>query len=202
MATAYRGLTLRLKELAVRRRSAYTLFELVLTAAVIAISATLAMPSLDGMSGHHKLTAAVDSVRTAWALGRAHAIEEGRPYRFAVVSNGDRYRLAPDDPATWAGNDAPAGDADHPAFSQEESLPAGVHFAAGSDTSAPPANAPTNAPASSGAWTTVAVFLPDGTARSDAEIRFTVKGARPATVRLRALTGAVSVQTEGGEGKP
>ena len=47
---------------------------------------------------------------------------------------------------------------------------------------------------SSDGLTTVAVFLPDGTARDDAEIRFQVKGAMPKSVKLRALTGGVSVQ--------
>jgi hypothetical protein len=47
---------------------------------------------------------------------------------------------------------------------------------------------------------TVAVFLPDGTARDDAEVRFQVKGALPKTVKLRGLTGAVTVRQEGGGG--
>jgi hypothetical protein len=38
------------------------------------------------------------------------------------------------------------------------------------------------------------VFLPDGTAREDAEIVFQVPGARSATLSLRALTGIVSVK--------
>ena len=37
-------------------------------------------------------------------------------------------------------------------------------------------------------------FLPDGTTKEDVEIVFTGAGARPLDVKLRALTGAVSVQ--------
>ncbi len=171
------------------RRSAYTLFEVILTTAVIAITATLTLPSLDGMYPAYRVNAAVDTVRAAWAQGRAHAIEEGRPYRFAVSPGGDNYRLGPDDQSLQTG--AAAGGGGRGDFVLEDHLPPGVTFALGHD----------GGQASQDGLSTVAVFLPDGTARDDAEVRFEVKGALPKTVKLRALTGAVTVQ-QGGGGAP
>ena len=45
---------------------------------------------------------------------------------------------------------------------------------------------------SSGAWNTVAVFLPDGTAQQDVEIVFRMADCSPVSLRLRALTGGVT----------
>jgi hypothetical protein len=42
------------------------------------------------------------------------------------------------------------------------------------------------------AWSTVVVFLPDGTARADAEVVLLTSGAKPLLMRLRALTGVVT----------
>jgi Tfp pilus assembly protein FimT len=177
-----------------RRRRAYTLFELVLTAAVIAMVAAITAPSLDGMYPTYKLNAAVDAVRAAWALGRAHAIEDGRPYRFAVVPGAGNYQLAPDDQAADGGS-LSDNDQDHPVFSLKQQLPQGVTFALAQEDDQP-------TQASSDGLSTVAVFLPDGTARDDAEVRFQVKGAQPKSVKLRALTGAVTVRQQGGGGAP
>lgn len=174
------------------RRPGHTLFELILAAAVIAVTAAVAVPSIDSMYPSYKLNASVDAVRAAWAQGRAHAIEEGRPYRFAVSPGGGNYRLAPDDDIadgggqTSDGGQTPDGTAPRP-FEIKESLPKGVTFARAQEDG-------NQSQSSDDGLTTVAVFLPDGTARDDAEIRFQVKGAMPKSVKLRGMTGGVSVQ--------
>jgi Tfp pilus assembly protein FimT len=165
------------------------LFELVLTTAVIAITAALTVPSIDGLYPTYKLNASVDAIRAAWALGRAHAIEDGRPYRFAVTPGGGSYRLAPDDST----GDTSDNDQGKPAFTLNQQLPQGVTFALAHDDNQP-------AQSTADGLSTVAVFLPDGTARDDAEVRFQVKGALPKSVKLRGLTGAVTVRQEGGGG--
>src|SRR5688572_23304930 len=93
-----------------RRRGGYTLFEVVLVCAVLVIAAGLMAPSLRGMFGYFKQQAAVDSVRAAWAQARARAIDEGRPYRFSVESNGTHYRIAPDRQSYWSGGSGPEDD--------------------------------------------------------------------------------------------
>src|SRR5262245_26003542 len=92
-----------------RRRAGFTLFEVVLVMAVLVIAAALTYPSLKGMYGYFKVHGAVDSVRAAWAQARAHAIEEGRPYRFAVEPDGSHYRVAPDHNDFWNGGSTEGG---------------------------------------------------------------------------------------------
>jgi prepilin-type N-terminal cleavage/methylation domain-containing protein len=171
----------------VTRRPGYTLLELILTVAVIAVTTSLAVPSLDGMYPAYKQNASVDAVRAAWALARAHAIEDGRPYRFAVTPGTGNYRLSPDNDDSSAGQNAGPG-----SFVLNDHLPEGVNFGLAQDGGA----------SSSDGLATVAVFLPDGTAREDAEVDIQVKGARPKAVKLRALTGAVTVQRLDGGGRP
>src|SRR6516165_5511545 len=89
-------------------RRAFTLFELLLVLALLVILAGLALPSIDAMYADSRVTAAADQVRASWASARAHAIREGRPYRFAIAVNGNGFRVAPDSSEFWGGGDAPA----------------------------------------------------------------------------------------------
>jgi prepilin-type N-terminal cleavage/methylation domain-containing protein len=159
-------------------RPAFTLFEMVLVVAVIGILAALSAPSIQGMYGSYKLTAATDQLRAAWATGRAKAIEEARPYRFTAHMGQSTYHLAPDSLNGSAGAPPPAGPMG-PGSSLSGSLPGGVVFG--------------TAQGGSGAGPNV-VFLPDGTASEDIAITLRVPGAMPALVKLRALTGVVTVQ--------
>jgi Tfp pilus assembly protein FimT len=177
----------------VSRRPAYTLLELILTMAVIAMTAAVTVPSLDSMYPSYKMNASIDAVRGAWALGRAHAIEEGRPYRFAVAPGGDSYQLSPDD-APADGGQPSDSDQSKPPFQLKDHLPQGVNFALAQED-----GQQSQSPQTDG-LSTVAVFLPDGTARDDAEVRFQVKGAQPKTLKLRGLTGGVTVQQQDGGG--
>jgi prepilin-type N-terminal cleavage/methylation domain-containing protein len=176
-------------------RQGFTLFELVLVVTLLVILAGVSFPSLQSMYGGFKVTAAADEVRAAWAQARAHAINEGTPYRFAVVPNHGNYRVAPDEDGYWAGHGTPehSGDPGQRPLVLEEALPKGVRFstdkapaAGGGDTVLPPGSV------SPSQWTTVAVFLPDGTAREDVEIVFLSRGARPLVLKLRGLTGTVT----------
>lgn len=182
------------------RRSAYTLFEVVLVCFVLTVITALALPSLKGMYGYYKLNGAVDSVRSAWAQARSRAIDEGRPYRFSVEPNGGHYRVAPDRSDYWSGGGAkPATDSHGKALVLEEALPAGVLFNIGDGHGGAPALMPDDAKdektKASGDWSTGVIFLPDGTAREDVKVTFQVRGVRPTTLQLRGMTGNVSVQS-------
>jgi len=174
------------------RRTGFTLFEVVLVAAIIVLMAALAYPALRAMYGSYKMTGAVDSVRAAWAQARSRAMEEGRPYRFAVEPDGSHFRVAPDRDDFWAGS-APGG-----GYVLEQALPSGVRFSINGDPSSPPPPEVADnikQQAASGNWTTAVVFRPDGTAREDVKILFQVSGARATMVHLRGLTGTATVQT-------
>src|SRR5262249_27464359 len=123
----------------------------------------------------------------AWAQGRAHAIDEGRPYRFAVTAGGSDYKLSPDDDVADGGQ---ADDGNGPrAFVIDDHLPKGVTFARVEEDGG-------QSQSSRGGMTTVAVLLADGPARDDAEVRFQVKGTLPKTIKLRGMTGGITVTQE------
>jgi prepilin-type N-terminal cleavage/methylation domain-containing protein len=178
------------------KRRGYTLFEIVIVVALLVLLAGLTIPSIESMYGDYRLQAAVDEVGGNWASLRARAIIEGRPYRFAV--NGDEFRGAPDDPAYWSGGDPPVtGDSTATPLVVQDSLPRGIRFDNGDDSSASgPADSAGNAgtsPSSDG-WSTLAVFLPDGTADQDVQLVFRSPTAGPITLQLRALTGGMSTR--------
>src|SRR5713101_3739433 len=106
-----------------RRRPSYTLLEVMLVMAIIVMVSALSFPSLDSMYGYYKLNAAVDSVRAAWALARAHASTNDLPYRFSVVQGQGNYRLAPDSGDYWSGSNTPIPeDPDNPPAVIEDAL--------------------------------------------------------------------------------
>jgi prepilin-type N-terminal cleavage/methylation domain-containing protein len=170
-------------------RRGFTLLEVTLVMAVIVLLTAMVLPSIEAMYGDVRLSAAADQVRGRWADARTKAIEEGRPYRFATQPDG-QYKIAPDTAEFWGGSgDATAGesnDPDSPPLVIEESLPQGIKFA---DES--------NAGDSSdgGPWQSALKFLPDGTASADKSITLQADGYRPVQLRVRALTGAVTVET-------
>jgi len=179
-----------------RARSGYTLFEVLLVLAIIVLVTAVFLPTLEGMFAYHKMNGCIDSVRGAWVIARAQAIEDSRPYRFAV--SGSRYRVAPDSDDYWP---TASGDSDNPGYVLEAALPGGVRFASDGQGPATAPDKPVEEKIGSPAnWTTKAVFLPDGTARDNAELLFNIPGTRPRSIHLRALTGTMAVKTEGEEG--
>jgi len=181
-------------------RRASTLFELILVLAIILVVAALSVPSLGAMYGHYKLNASVDSVQSAWATARAHAIKENRPYRFSVQADGRGFRVAPDEEDYWSGQ-APANDPNGEGIILEQSLPAGVRFAVNGESNGMAGNdhedfSLEEKSVQGGNWTTTVVFNPDGTAHEDVRIVFSVRGSKPTALQLRGLTGDVSVETE------
>jgi len=180
-------------------RKAYTLLELVLVMALLVMLTALAYPSLEGMLADFRVSQATDMVRTAWARARAQAMNEGRPYRFSVLQNKGNYRLAPDTPDYWSGNDPQPSDPSNPPLILEGALPKGVRFAtdgSGSADSGPGGDSSLPAGSvDSSQWVTTATFLPDGSALDDVSIAFAGRTVKPVTLKLRSLTGAATVQS-------
>src|SRR5262249_3142236 len=170
------------------KRRAYTLFELLAVLTVLVILSAVAYPSLEALYGDYKVTAAVDSVRAAWAQGRAQAANESQAYRFAVSYNGSGFRVAPDTSDYWAGDGSaplPTDPTNRPLI-LEGNLPKGITFTQSNSEPANPtpgtaAMLPQNN-ASSGSWSTVVTFRPDGTASQDVEMVFRARGAKPRTL--------------------
>jgi Tfp pilus assembly protein FimT len=168
-------------------RRAFTILEVALVAVLVLILAAMAYPSIEAIYGDVRLTAAADLIRARWADARAHAIEEGRPYRFAVIPQSGQFRVAPDGADVWGGQGGDMVEAppDAKPLDVEEALPKGVTFA---DAAA------SEDADSSGQWSTLVRFMPDGTADRDVEISFTANGNRSLVLKLRGLTGSVTAQ--------
>jgi len=181
-------------------RTGYTLMELTLVCALIAMVAGITAPTINSMYSRQRVDSGVDAVRAAWARAKAAAIKEGRPYRFSVVMGKGNYRIAPDQDSSWTntgGNDT-ARDSHDPGAVRQGALPPGVVFLGSGDTA--PTSTDTVLPpdkVSPEQYQAVVVFQPDGTAREDVEITFSFKGTRPQVVRLRAMTGVVTVKPQG-----
>jgi Tfp pilus assembly protein FimT len=185
-----------------KRRAGTSLFEVMVVMAILVVISALSFPSLASMYGSYKMNGSVDAVRAAWADARARAIEEGRPYRFAVEPDGSSYRVAPDNDDYWqAGTNGPDNDPNGKGLILEHSLPSGVRFSVNGESVAELPNEPDNdiigeKEVTTSNWSPAVIFLPDGTAREDVRIVFRVRGVRSTSLQLRGLTGNVTVQTE------
>jgi len=85
------------KESPVRKiRKGFSMFEMIVVLAVVAIALAVAVPLMSGMFGDTPSRAAADMVKSRWAEARAKAMEQGKPYRFQVIDD-HRFRVAPDD---------------------------------------------------------------------------------------------------------
>jgi prepilin-type N-terminal cleavage/methylation domain-containing protein len=180
-----------------QRRRGYTLVEVTLVLALMVILAAIGYPSVDAMLAGVKADGAADAVRAAWSEAQAHAINEGRPYRFAFVPGKGNFRVAPASDEYWNGA-SPSADPDNPAYACDGTLPKGVVFRV-DGSGAPAGDGDTSLPegsVSAGQWDHdhFAVFLPDGTAQDDVDLTLELASARPVVVHLRALTGVVTVE--------
>src|SRR6516225_4148084 len=91
-------------------RRGYTLLELMLVMAVMLMVGAMTVPMLyDSLYGDIKVTAAADKVRARWADCRWQAIEQGRPYRFAVIPNTGKFRIEPYQATPQTGSTMNAG---------------------------------------------------------------------------------------------
>lgn len=180
-------------------RKAFTLLEICLVVAIMAILVGIAYPSLDAMYGGFKITAATDTLRAAWAEARARSVNEGRSYRFSIVPGKGNFRIAPDDEdleATSAPDEANV----HP-LNKEDTLPDGVALTFLDSTNSLPGTSGSDAGArldasDANGYTTAALFLPDGTCQGDVELLVECKGTRSMILKLRGLTGVVYVRPQ------
>jgi Tfp pilus assembly protein FimT len=170
-----------------------------LVIALIVILSAVSYPTFESMNGGFKLQAGGDALRAAWAQVRSKAMNDGVPYRFSVAPGSGNYRIAPDIPEYWSGGSAnpTSSDPANQPLIREDALPKGVRFSSAQavqmgDRSTSDDTIQASGTIDSASWSTVVVFLPDGTARSDAEVALLVAGARPLQLRIRGLTGVVS----------
>lgn len=191
------------------RRRAFTLLELVLTMAIVVMVTALGYPAYEAMADGVRINAAVDDVRGGLAEAQARAMDEGRPYRFAIVPGQRNYRIAPDSSDYWSGGGSPTSstpDGQAQPLVYPNQLPKGMALSLGVDgggntsgtdtgnTSGTDTGKDSSADVDAGAYISAAVLLPDGTARDDVDLTLSQRGTRIAIIHLRALTGCVTIQ--------
>jgi prepilin-type N-terminal cleavage/methylation domain-containing protein len=179
------------------KRPGFTLLEVVLVAALLVILAAITYPTASSMYAHEKVKAAADSVRGSMANARSRAVSEGRRYKLAVVANKGNFRIAPDSPSYWSGSgtgDEGASNRTGPLVLTDK-LPKGISFSTGaSDSASFGGDDDANESVSWDSWTDAATFLPDGTATEDRDITLSVNGTKPVVLKLRAMTGTVTME--------
>src|SRR5262249_55882890 len=150
-----------------RSRPSFTLLEMVMVVAIVGIVLGLGIPSYQNYRRDVVVRAAADAVRTALTSARARAMDEGRPYRFAVVPGQGNYRVAPDSPDFWSGSGGSGSgeDPDHPALILEDLLPERIRFQMGNDTAAVPGDGPSPESVNPSQYVSTVVLNPDGTAQ-------------------------------------
>jgi type II secretory pathway pseudopilin PulG len=167
-----------------KRRSGYTLLEVIAILAVLIILAVILIPSMTSIRNDTRQRAGFDSVQAELALARARAKEENKPYRVAVNGDGTRIRRAPDDTnfATAAAADMPSG----------SSIVVDYAFDSVTVSVLPETNNPV--PPSNDGWTTIGTVQPDGTCREDTTLLVIRDGDQtPLYARLRGLTASLRV---------
>jgi prepilin-type N-terminal cleavage/methylation domain-containing protein len=179
-----------------QQRRAFTLMEIVLTMAIMVMIVAIGYPSFEALSSGIKVEGASDAVRGAWAEAQAHAVNEGRAYRFAVIPNKGNFRIAPDSSDYWGGSVPAPDDPDNAPLVLERALPKGMIFTGDGSTASAGGDDTVLAEGDSGSgqWVTTVVFLPDGTVSDDVDLTLRYENARPITLHLRALTGVVTAQ--------
>ena len=183
-----------------RCRSGYTLFELLLVLGIRVILAVLAYPSIEAMLGEFRVEAAVDAVRAAPGGARCPGNHRGPVVPLRRHDEPGRVPPAPDSsdfgPDSETGSTPP--DPNNPPLVLKGKLPKNVTFnqADNPQSASTPASTLQTKDISTGTWTTVVTFLPDGTASQDVQMVFQTRGTKPLTLELRAFTSVVTVRKQ------
>lgn len=170
-----------------RQRHAFTLVEILLVVVIILIVTSISVPVIRSMLVDSRSTAAGDMVRGRLAEARSRAMEDGRPWRVAMLSGTGVIQLAPEESADW---EQVAQDSIEKIDLIRDQLPPDIVFALTSEGIA----SSSGAPSAGSSWETIAVYLPAGDAREDRTVYFGNAGFLPRRAIVRGLTGAVAIE--------
>ena len=190
------------------RRRAFTLVEVLLVLAILAVVSAIAWPALQRPFANMRLHSAADAVRSEWCQARVDAMRSGHTYAFRYEVGGEHFRLAPDGvapaapagaadpPAAAAQDDCPEATEDASTGQEGKSLPEGIKFMAGevtSDAASVAAESETeSSPEAGDCWSDPIFFYPDGTT-SDAHVTLANDRRAAIGLLLRGITGTVTV---------
>lgn len=167
-------------------RSAYTLMELILVVVILVAIAGISVPVLQTMLTDTSISASADQVQGLFAEARARAMDDGRAWKIGFRPGTGAYQLAPEDSQEW--ENLATGEAEAADYLRGE-LPKEILFALTHEEIISG-----QASQGSGNWETIAVFLPNGSARDDTTVYFGKGGIAPMRAVLRGLTGSVAIE--------
>ena len=198
-----------------RRRSGFTLLELLLVLTLIVVLFSLSIPALRRPMATQRLRKAADAVRSEWTRARVHSMRSGRVHAFQYeLSGANRYRVGPlfmdtdqveaaDASLTGFRSDASPSER---ALELEVKLPDGVSITSSENKDtrsyllAQGESAQQNR-SLAGEWSKPPIyFYPDGTA-STSELSLRNSYGDAIRLRLRGLTGLIDVGEVGAESK-
>lgn len=197
-----------------QRRAGYTLVELLLALAVLAMLAGLTVPSALRLQADSQLSSAGELVRLQLAGSRMRAIESGLVYQFRYEPGGAYYVSLPyerefeNSNLNATGTGGTVGVGKYTRFAGK--LPDGMTFAASSqaseskgvELSAEEFGELPNADDLAGVrWSAPILFVPDGAALNRA-VTVTDRRGERLQLKVRGLTGATSVARLPGESAP
>ena len=190
-------------------RRGFTLLEVMLVLGVLAVFASMAVPSVMRMFHQQKLTESAERVRMLAASARIRAIESGLIYQFCYEPNGSRFVVVPFESNHASGTNgsgtaaAPVVLSSRAAGRMQDGIvfgtPPGAAGAVGLASSMKLASSSLeglpNASELAGCnWSTPILFHPDGSANMDIEIVIHDPHSQQISIRVRAFTGSVSME--------
>jgi type II secretory pathway pseudopilin PulG len=191
------------------RRSAFTLFEILLVMALLVVIAAVMMPVIADSLSRARLENGGELVRAAWGRARLVAMETGEPYVFRYEPNGSRYQIALLTALTGENadevNSLPAieeEDADYEADMlrlAKARLPQDIVFTKGEVAAVPQLAGA--AASQEGGWSPPITFYADGTT-TDAAVEIANPDGEAIRVTLRGLTGISRASEASSEALP
>jgi prepilin-type N-terminal cleavage/methylation domain-containing protein len=182
--------------MAARRRSAFTLVEILLVLAVLVVMAGLVWPAIWKFVGEMRLRQGADDTRLSMAATRMRALEAGEAYRWLCQPGGRWYAALRVDAEPPVGGPTSS----RPAWRSLGELPEGVVFDSASLSGASQQTVPTTLLAGlTGAeriddkvvWAEVVRFQSDGSSRG-AKLDVADASGRAVSLEVRSLTGSVT----------
>ena len=150
---------------AARRRSAFSMLELMLVLAIMVVVAALAVPAVQGTIDNQAISSGADRVRIAMGQARVQAIRSGKVYAFSYQRGGQWFDVAPLE--NFGQSSGPRSRNGIPNAQirdlSENWLPRQVRFVAGETQTDSRSNAAQEA--SGGGPTDAIIFYPDGTSQ-------------------------------------